>query len=350
MGWLCTDPSVPGYYAPPSSSVILAGSVVDNSLVPPSSSLPIGSGGSSGNTASGAAAAGAAAAAVAAARAQSRTAATAVSVSHAGDESHRSKGNDTANIADKASVRGGGGDGGPTLSKMSPSTPPARLRQLSSEGSSPWRWQQLEAETTGWLPGDLLSLWVRLDYHPQYSPYPHHITAAGGSGSGGGDGIGGDGGDGGPGQAARGGDIMLSPEFRRSPPPPPCVRVRAFELTLVDDARADAIASRARGCFRRRYFDPASEKRAGLGDAASGRGRDGNAREVAAAVALREAGGGTGAGCSVPPSYSAAAEGGGGGGAGGEGDWATARGCATVQLDFAAVCPMNLAAAGGTWA
>lgn len=319
MGWLSNDTSFANC-TPPSSCVILQGTVADSfsilSCVPPSR------GGSSGSAASSTAAAAVAAGGVATPL-FSRSNKTEVAAIVGNND--KSKGNDTATTTAKASERGGGSE--PPSSKISPSAPPAQSIPPLSGGASPWRWQRLEAETTGWLPGDLLSLWVRLgDLRP--ASYPPHVTAAGG-GDGGGH-------SGGP-RAAPAGEDTLSPSFHRKPPPRVCVR--AFELTRVDDARADAITSRSR-CFRGRYSERVYEKRAGLGIAA--RRGDGNARGV---VGEEPA-----ASRSVARSFSAAAEGVGIGVGRAGGDRATSRGSATVQLNFAVVCPMNLAAAGGSWA
>lgn len=172
----------------------------------------------------------------------------------------------------------------------------------SPSATSPWRWEHLEVDTVGWLPGDLLSLWIRLDDTPPPSP-PRLATDGGWHGRGATPAV-----SGGPGR----GD-----ESRRDCPPSHRPLVRAFDLTVIDDAREEEIVRRA-CCFPRHSPRLASIEYSTLpGERVDRVARVGEvATECFPDFPL------------VAP-YS---------------------GVAAVRLDFAAVSPMNIAAAGGSWA
>eukprot|EP00903_Cladosiphon_okamuranus_P014811 g13717.t1 len=170
----------------------------------------------------------------------------------------------------------------------------------SKMSSSPWRWHRFDVDTTGWLPGDLLSLWIRLDELWPSPPSP--LAAAGGDRVGWTSAA--------EATSGRGGQSRRGIPGRYHP------LVRCFELRAVDDARAEEIA---RGCYaplsRGRHQRPPAGRNATR--------LDGMARLEGE--------------CFYGPACSAAAFG-----------YGTS--VAAVQLDFAAVSPMNLAAAGGSWA
>lgn len=217
-----------------------------------------------------------------------------------------------------AGTGGGGGDKaenmrkefvgtGPQPSLTAPTPTSGASRSLSTP-SSPWRWQSLEADTAGWLPGDVLGLWIRVDSSqwcrgPAACPPPSGAEATlrtpGDKDSGDGSHVA---------EGKSGGDRALG----YSP------RVRDFVLRTVDDARARDIAGRAR-VYSHRHRPAAAEV------LADGR-KDG---QVLHGVE-RDKGWGTGAGGSC-------------------GNVAVEAGDA-VRLDFATMCPMNMAAAGGSWA
>lgn len=208
---------------------------------------------------------------------------------------------------------------------------------------SPWDWQRLDAETTGWLPGDLLGLWIRLD---DFRHFPRltltkGASASAGAADGGTDQTGsfdrarigyssekkiagvGDGGslrrkripathvweEGGRG-SGRGSLLAFRP------------KVRNFELRTIDDARTEEIARSVRSCRRysplRRYSVPKG------GNAGVGRMSEGERGHCPASS-------------SPPPPLPSSSS-------------TSATAPTAVRLDFAAVSPMNMAAAGGSWA
>lgn len=169
---------------------------------------------------------------------------------------------------------------------------------------SPWRWEHFEVDTVGWLPGDLLSLWVRLDDSPPPSS-PRVST----------DGVWHRGGT----AAAVSGEPRRGDQSRRNSPSSHRPLVRAFDLTVIDDAREEEIVRRA--CFfpRNRPRLASDEYSTLLGDRVDRVARVG---EVATE-------------CFHAPDFPLVAP---------------HSGVAAVRLDFAAVSPMNIAAAGGSWA
>lgn len=168
--------------------------------------------------------------------------------------------------------------------------------------ASPWCWRRLEAQTNGWLPGDLLSLWIQLHYSCQNPPPPPSCNSivVGSESNRLSQDIG----------NATGGIGQGSPSMMRAYP-----RVQGFETRLIDDVEAQKIAARA--CFlprhnhHQRYNFIAGGKAPELGRVPTRSGLAGSWMRAGA------------------PSE---------------------RSTAAVRLDFAAVCPMNMAAAGGSWA
>lgn len=200
-----------------------------------------------------------------------------------------------------ASIHGGvigpGGEAGDTKADVDPSTQPV------SSALSPWRWHCFDVGTTAWLPGDLLSLWIRID---EVRPFPPSPLTSGAS----------------PAEAAAPAGGRRSRGYLPLGYRP---LVRSFELRAVDDARAEEIARG--GCcapFRDRHQRL-------LASSGSTRVSGGSATADASAARLGDE-------CYYAPAFGSAASGPGNGVA------------AVVQLDLAAVCPMNMAAAGGTWA
>lgn len=251
-------------------------------------------------------------------------------------------------------VRGGGPH--PSFAP-SPTSSGAVLRSLvSTTSSSPWHWTWLEAETAGWLPGDLLGLWIRVDddrTHPCHDSSPTttcclppssveaaaavvRMTDVGGE-------------DLGllgarnksPADKRNNGGVSTDFEGTKSGhgvcavstyPPQVC----DFVLRTVDDARAREVAGRARFSSRRRNR-PAAATAAVVSLAANGRNKGSQGLRCGAGRAETDQGWGIG--------------GGGGGGVGGTcGGAAAVEAGDAVRLDFATVCPMNMAAAGGSWA
>lgn len=174
--------------------------------------------------------------------------------------------------------------------------------ELPSSTASPWRWHCFDVDTTAWLPGDLISLWIRLD------------DVAGK-----------------PAEAVKRGGGELRGKLRLSRHP--CVR--GFELEVVDDATAEEIARRARCILRRTHHHraPASSSSNRLNE---GRSNDGGAVTSTDLTCCGNGSPNPTAECYFAPAFAAAATGPG-------------TSVDTVQLDFAA-CPMNMAAAGGSWA
>lgn len=202
---------------------------------------------------------------------------------------------------DGGRVVGSEGGGGDNVAGVEPSA------KGESSALSPWRWHRFDVETTAWLPGDLLSLWIRLD---AVRPFPRPSLAAGRDRVGGA-------------SAAEAAIGRGGRSWRRHSI---CYRplVRSFELRAVDDARAEEIA---RGCYH-------------------ALSRDCHQRSVASGGSTRFDGGSATAGtstarlgdeCFYAPAFPPAASG-------------HCTSVAAVQLDFAAVSPMNMAAAGGSWA
>lgn len=172
-------------------------------------------------------------------------------------------------------------------------------RMVKMDVLSPWKWHRIEAETDGWLPGDLMSLWAKVDDRiitgstivnngdntgdnngncagnktraVRHNEGYHTLRDSSGDDSG---------------TAAEGG-------FFGQPSLPP--RVRGFVLRGVDDVRSVEIAGRVRSPH----------------------------------VYRRDDGRGSSHGSAFSSSSSSAD-------------------CCR-RLDFAAVCPMNMAAAGGSW-
>lgn len=201
--------------------------------------------------------------------------------------------------------------GGPSFqpygaSSVSP-TPSNALYSLSP----PWRWQRFEADTTGWLPGDLLSLWIQVWPYQVSNPPVPVVGAA---------------------EVDQDGEVL---PFRRRmgttsvskehdggggaggrSAASSFPRVRGFELRVVDDARANEAAGRA--CLRRRHPSLNRALLVSQSTTKGSRGAGAGARDV--------------------------------GSAGGGAMYAATASATTVRLDFATVCPMNLAAAGGSWA
>lgn len=194
---------------------------------------------------------------------------------------------------DHGGVIGSEEQGGNDKASVNPST-----EEVSST-LSPWRWQCFDVDTTAWLPGDLLSLWIRLD---ELGPSPPPSFAPGGGTS--------------P-VAAGEGSIGRRGNSRRLLPLRYHPLVRAFELRAVDDARAEEAARGHCALSREHHERPVVS--------CSGTRLDGGS-----AARFGEA-------CFYPPVFSAAASGPG-------------TSVAAVQLDLAADCPMNMAAAGGLWA
>ena len=182
----------------------------------------------------------------------------------------------------------------------------------SSTSSSPWRWQRFDVDTTAWLPGDSLSLWARLD---EVQPFPP-VPAAGGGWVGGA-------------SAALEGAVASARRGGRSRRClPPCYRplVRSFELRVVDDARAEEIARGSCALSRDRCH-----RHVAGGTSSGTRLDDGSATAGTSAARLGDE-------CFYAPAFDAAASGHG------------RSSVKAVQLDLAAVSPMNMAAAGGDWA
>lgn len=188
--------------------------------------------------------------------------------------------------------------------------------ELSSSTASPWRWHSFDVDTTAWLPGDLLSLWIRLDnvagnWCNETAPAPAEAAIL------------------------RGGELREDLPLSRHP------RVRGFELEVVDDATAEDTARRARCILRRTHHHPAPTSSSGnrLG---GGGAKEGENTVTSTDLARRDSGyravgfGEAAAECYFAPAFAATATGPG-------------TSVDTVQLDFAA-CPMNMAAAGGSWA
>lgn len=117
----------------------------------------------------------------------------------------------------------------------------------STRASNPLKPQAFECETTGWLPGDVLTLWISvyLD-HRAPSTEPSLIGEPQGGGSY-------------PGAAeGRPGQLTARDSFRPS--------VRAFELRAVDDADSDELLRRL---FRPRPSAALAERTLGKGARAS---------------------------------------------------------------------------------
>lgn len=191
-------------------------------------------------------------------------------------------------------------EGGGNKAGADPST------EVVSSTASPWRWQCFDVDTTAWLPGDLLSLWIRLD---EVRPFPPPSLAPGGDWVGG--------------TPAADAAIRRGGTSRRHLPLCYHPLVRAFELRVVDDARAEEIA---RGCYalsRDRHQRPLASSSSTCLDGGSA---------TAGTSAAR-----FGDECLYSPACTVTAS-------------VPGASVAAVQLDFAAVCPMNMAAAGGSWA
>ena len=168
-----------------------------------------------------------------------------------------------------------------------------------SAAISPWRWQRFDVETTSWLPGDVLSLWIRLD-DVRSCPPSSRVSAAANNTI---------------------WDEATTPgggKERRDCPLVHRPQARAFQVGVVDDARSEEVA---RILPRYRRQPPVV-----TGDGA----RSDRSEEEGCSRAVVE--------CFYAPAFSAVRPGPGAGVA------------AAVRLDFAASCPMNMAAAGGSWA
>ncbi|CAN0380257.1 unnamed protein product, partial [Ectocarpus sp. 13 AM-2016] len=85
--------------------------------------------------------------------------------------------------------------------------------------TSPWRWEHFELDTVGWLPGDLLSLWIRLDDSPPPS-LPRLATDGGWHGRGA--------------KPAVSREPGREDKSRRDCPTSHRPLVRAFDLTVID--------------------------------------------------------------------------------------------------------------------
>lgn len=176
----------------------------------------------------------------------------------------------------------------------------------SSAASSPWRWQYFDVETTSWLPGDVLSLWIRLDGVRPRPRSPSATAAAVDNAAAAEDDA----------TASRRGGARRGLPFRHRP------RVRAFQVGVVDDARSEEIA---RGVLPLRR-----QQRPFVGS--DGDNSDRSSRSY-------ENGSLSTPDCFFPPAFSAVGTG-----------PSTAGAATAVRLDFAAMSPMNMAAAGGVWA
>lgn len=236
-------------------------------------------------------------------------------------------------------TRGVAGDDGEGAAPGAPFLPPPTkvIDQgviRPPHGPSPWQWQSCEVDTAGWLPGDLLSLWIQVDHGGHGSRIstdaPHATafnsctvrTGAVDSGAAGlftgarnraSDGTNGQGDSllpyRQPANKSGGRGSEVGACFR------PCVR--GFELRVVDDATAEEIARRA--CFRRHGSAPVGTVVFG-GKNRSSKFADGVGVSVGGTTGTQAGGSHSRAGTNV------------------------------VRLDLAPVCPMNLAAAGGSWA
>lgn len=230
--------------------------------------------------------------------------------------------NPSSRVIQQGSVSPGGilctEEGGGTTDNSKTKVAVDPSSDLSSSTVSPLRWHFFEVDTTDWLPGDLLSLWIRLydvagDWCSETAPAPAEETAR------------------------RGGEIRQDFPLSHQP------RVRGFELEVVDDAAAEETARRSRCILRRKRHHPALASSSSSNRLNGGEVKEGES--AAAATDLTCSGrvnravgfGEAAAECYFAPAFSATAPGPG-------------TSVDTVQLDFAAVCPMNMAAAGGSWA
>lgn len=198
------------------------------------------------------------------------------------------------------------GNGGVDLESSRTSIPSAM---------SPWRWHSLGVDTTGWLPGDLLSLWIQVD---EVRPRPPLSCVAEGMG------LVDNAAAAAQRAAERGEHQRLNSRFCH-------LRVRAFSLRVVDDAEAEEIVRRAH-CLPCRHplvlgnppILPRPNDKMFTHTTATihstGRSKRGEAHVE----------------CHFATTSLSAAS--------------SSGMTAAVRLDFAAVCPMNMAAAGGSWA
>lgn len=180
------------------------------------------------------------------------------------------------------------------------------ISAASFSPSSPWQWQEFQADTSGWQPGDVLSLWIRVDTQPPRR-WPSstgdyrdrnsldHIEIMRGRRLGYSVGV-------------RDGDEVSANVLSFSP------RVRGFELRAVDDARVEETVHRAACC----PYDWRTDNCGMRNVEQNKKGRKLRSRIVG-------------------PRGKAECRG-------------EEKATGAVRLDFAAVCPMNMAAAGGSWA